>query len=544
MSRSLLVCVAASAACTLGASPLGVLPGDPSASASMTAAAETTSEPTTSEPTTAAPPTEGSSGTSSTGSSTSSSSSGDDTGEPGSAWEQYCEYINTHGGECAPNVDMFPDLDYPGRGFIVHEWGTDTIVVGSDGSVQRGLHHEEEDLPAFVYDRIGAGALKGTASVHVKMETPVTYFYSDVPRSAKVSVGFPDGVFTQWYPAVADFEPFVAAPGRSPSCSRSTIRCSIRCSCSSRRVPGQVRGHRRWSARLGHHRDPRPRREGRARGRAARRVHLVARPRRRCQPLEVSGVPGAAIPQHERFLFYRGLGNFPLPLTITASAGPVLALANNSEDRGRRLFVMQVDGQRGAFVEWKDGVASGAWARGRRAVAGPGAAAGPVRRGAGRAITEALDATGLYHDKAVAMVATWKRQWFRSARPARAVPGPAAVDRGLDPVDGRARAGVDHPGDDDPQRGHHDGAGGGRRRLPRASSTNPRAHPRAKNSSSTSDASPSRACAGPRPCSATRLMSPSCSRRSCTPTPGSPPASEQRRGYLLALPLGLRRPVA
>ncbi len=36
----------------------------------------------------------------------------------------------------------------------MHEWGTDTVVVGSDGSLQRGLHHEEEDLPAFVYDRL------------------------------------------------------------------------------------------------------------------------------------------------------------------------------------------------------------------------------------------------------------------------------------------------------------------------------------------------------------------------------------------------------
>ena len=73
---------------------------------------------------------------------------------------------------------------YAGKGFVVHEWGTNTIVVGSDGSMQRGLHHEEEDLPAFVYDRLKAGAL-GT-SVDVKMETPITYFYSDKPLQAQV----------------------------------------------------------------------------------------------------------------------------------------------------------------------------------------------------------------------------------------------------------------------------------------------------------------------------------------------------------------------
>src|SRR6185436_20945054 len=30
------------------------------------------------------------------------------------------------------------------------------------------------------------------------------------------------------------------------------------------------------------------------------------------------------------------------------------------------------------------------------------------------AVTAALDETGLFHDEAVAMVNTWKRQWFRT----------------------------------------------------------------------------------------------------------------------------------
>src|SRR5262245_30315096 len=37
---------------------------------------------------------------------------------------------------------------YDGNGFVVHEWGTNTFVVGSDGVPLRGLQHEEEDLPA------------------------------------------------------------------------------------------------------------------------------------------------------------------------------------------------------------------------------------------------------------------------------------------------------------------------------------------------------------------------------------------------------------
>jgi len=61
-------------------------------------------------------------------------------------------------------VAVVEPSQYPGRGFIVREWGTDTIVVGSDGSLQRGLHHEEEDLPTFVYDRLKAAPLLSIGS--------------------------------------------------------------------------------------------------------------------------------------------------------------------------------------------------------------------------------------------------------------------------------------------------------------------------------------------------------------------------------------------
>ena len=80
---------------------------------------------------------------------------------------------------------------YPGTGFRVHEWGTNTIVVGSDGSMQRGLQHEEEDLPSFVYDRRREDLQE---EFDVKMETPVTYFYSDRPLTVNVGVNFPKDV--------------------------------------------------------------------------------------------------------------------------------------------------------------------------------------------------------------------------------------------------------------------------------------------------------------------------------------------------------------
>ena len=109
---------------------------------------------------------------------------------------------------------------------MVHEWGTNTVVVGSDGSLQRGLHHEGDDLPSFVYDRMKEAGLCRIPSVD-KMETPVDYFYSDTALEAKVRVDLPEGVLTQWYPAVSSFAPAVLM-GQTPDSSIRSSRCTTR----------------------------------------------------------------------------------------------------------------------------------------------------------------------------------------------------------------------------------------------------------------------------------------------------------------------------
>ena len=76
------------------------------------------------------------------------------------------------------------------QGFVVHEWGTFTSMQGTDGVTLEGLQHEEEGLPSFVYSRskvrdcpLRDKGYKGlevpVTNVTRKMETPVTYFYSD-----------------------------------------------------------------------------------------------------------------------------------------------------------------------------------------------------------------------------------------------------------------------------------------------------------------------------------------------------------------------------
>jgi hypothetical protein len=91
---------------------------------------------------------------------------------------------------------------------IVHEWGTFTSVASQDGGalVWRPLT-VESDLPSFVYSVDKGGTWRGLRypsksglAVRVRMETPVVYFYSKEETNVAVKVGFPGGKITEWYP--------------------------------------------------------------------------------------------------------------------------------------------------------------------------------------------------------------------------------------------------------------------------------------------------------------------------------------------------------
>jgi hypothetical protein len=302
-------------------------------------------------------------------------------------------------------------LKYPGHGFIVHEWGTNTIVVGSDGSLQRGLHHEEEDLPAFVYDRVKAGATLGYPSVVVsKMETPVTYFYSDTPRAVDVAVDFPAGVLTQWYPAVRELSPPLLTHWSGPNGAEivdpvldPTVQFEY-AGCKEQYSHAAL-GRLDW----GHV-------EVLARGAAP---SLPAAPLAESTWSYARDVAANALrvgegsaAQDERFLFYRGLGNLEFPLQVGALPGGKIAVSNPGKIAMGRLFMINVGEGKGAFTVKETGVAGGEVVEPAIPSLDGAAPLSVYSDALAVKVTEALDATGLYHDEAKAMVSTWKRQWF------------------------------------------------------------------------------------------------------------------------------------
>src|SRR5271155_715119 len=83
---------------------------------------------------------------------------------------------------------------------VAHEWGTFTSVAGEDGAAVEWLALSgPSDLPCFV-NRYRFEQRPKWGGAKVRMETPVVYFYAPRNMTFSVTVDFPKGLITEWYP--------------------------------------------------------------------------------------------------------------------------------------------------------------------------------------------------------------------------------------------------------------------------------------------------------------------------------------------------------
>lgn len=280
-------------------------------------------------------------------------------------------------------------------GLVVHEWGTFTSVNGSDGALLEGLHHEEEALPAFVHGR--GGSATGTpaeqtrfksmeaqpAGVTQKLETPVIYFYGDAGR-ARVRVDFPRGILSEWFPDASAFGPAISMllPAVAPPLASGFMEWQVDL------VPGMADADF-----------------------PAAPPDNIWIPSRR-----VASVPVrvAATGENERFIFYRGLGAFELPLAVEVGASDQISIHNRSTQASPAVFLLRVHDGGGAIVPL------GPLAGGASLMRVPLPQGGKehdldVYVATARArIAQELEASGLYADEAQAMVDTWSKSYFQS----------------------------------------------------------------------------------------------------------------------------------
>lgn len=253
-------------------------------------------------------------------------------------------------------------------GYVLHEWGTFTSVAGEDGKpiIWKPLAGPS-DLPSFVYttERFGSGGLradfvgKGDMRGNVRMETPVIYFYAQQPMEVSLSVGFTGGTITEWYPFLREYRGNFIDWGKFKLVPGTDVK-----------LPKEAAPSHYYPA---------------------REVDAV--------PVRICSVSDPKRVEHEKFLFYRGVGTFDIPVTAKVNGDQVEVTGLKAdalvfENKGGKVGVTRVTASNGASQKIR-----------RPALE-------RSEKDAHALVLELLISAGLYEKEAKAMVETWRDTWF------------------------------------------------------------------------------------------------------------------------------------
>jgi hypothetical protein len=190
------------------------------------------------------------------------------------------------------------------------------------------------------------------------METPVIYFYSDRDVRASVKVDFPRGCFSEWYPLAStnrqtiDWNGFVAQPGATENFPVDKSRS-----------------------------------------------HYYPARETDAAPLSFGDEQKV---EQEKFLFYRGFGNFDLPLSVRLKDDQVIVRSAWPYVIAKIILFENREGGSGWRIH---GPLAGEATIARPALDQP---VEPLLR----ELEKTLVGEGLYEKEAAAMVKTWRDSWF------------------------------------------------------------------------------------------------------------------------------------
>ena len=306
----------------------------------------------------------------------------------------------------------------------VHEWGTFTILSGSDGAPLAWYQPEsaQSDLPAFVYrnpvrlnSKVGTGTLilrkgpdekpvtvappplaeyAGIQPARARMETPVLYFYPEKPMPVKVHVSYDEGIFTETFPHPSSLWWGIDANGGEGKHNQVD-----------------------WSGQLFPPSEPDgPKLTPAVGDRGAHYAHAREVPD--AWWFREDGPKGG----WEKFIFYRGASLGVPPLKVSASDDRHLKLESTGpgSERSGWAFALQIQGERARWCvvpPFESRLTEG----GKVLNATFGVDLGQVKeqsiaevqQGISAAMHDVLVKEGLTAAEASAMIATWKDLWFK-----------------------------------------------------------------------------------------------------------------------------------
>jgi hypothetical protein len=214
------------------------------------------------------------------------------------------------------------------------------------------------------------------------METPVLYFYTPRPVSVSVKVSFPQGLITEWYPQASKVE---------------------------RPTTGQREGRIEWAS-VDVCPDSRPKlpvEKGASHYYAARETDAAV--------LFVGN-------EQEKLIFYRGMGEFPVPLRPKLVDDNHVELRNIGQDPISEVILFENRGGRLGYRR--------AGSLKNQVTLQMPEATGDLASVTG-GLEEILIAHGLYPKEARAMLETWRDSWFEEGTRLFYVVPSRTVDSGL-----------------------------------------------------------------------------------------------------------------
>jgi hypothetical protein len=305
--------------------------------------------------------------------------------------------------EQVPESAPTPEKPPKPSDLVVHEWGTFLGMSSANGTALDGMYHEEHALPAFVHGR-GKDQLK-LPKMFLKGETPVIYFYTKEKQNVRVGVGFPRGIWTQWYPQAA-----VVLPSLATQAEQSGLLKGGRICWYAEVIP-------RWAM---------PHTAGKQESAGPELVDLLPKINSDALWKHSREVDAAFVkvtdaarsepaPEFERFLFYRGLGEASLPLRIMESGQGTLALDSELTlgEGVRDIFVLRVERGRGAF-SYRPALRPGETASGVIPSLDQAQPLAEFTRKISDELTARLAESGLFAKEARAMVNTWANSYFQT----------------------------------------------------------------------------------------------------------------------------------
>ncbi len=308
---------------------------------------------------------------------------------------------------------------------MAHEWGTFTSVQGGDGALLNWRPLESSRLPGFVYNwnqnglgRIPLSALtfsKGAMLTLQRMETPVIYFYPEKEQVVNVSVEFPKGLITEWFPQAEQIGPSsLPAPKVIAALDAAAHKVGARPGFSfASLVRNSVTKESRasWTGvkllPAGGH----PELANALRGDKSGSHYFSARDTDAAFVQVDSMVATNPAPELDKFIFYRGVGSFATPLRVSVNADGSLNVTNTGNEPLHHLFALAIQNHAGRFV-YLERLSAGENRTIRVESVKTHLPADQLSKAIAARMAESLEKEGLYHREALAMVKTWQDSWF------------------------------------------------------------------------------------------------------------------------------------